>query len=182
MTPSVGLSLKSSLYLRCALYIRGSALISESASSFNPLAIKERHPLFKEFIVSHLFPVKNYSLFRALEQSGGLRDMPRCDTVIKAPSDGCSRIVLCSPEVLHAARQLTELDVVRVRIAFPLSPLQSDFVGWNRSAKLEIYDVAGTLAREPELLTQVPPAISTAIEVELLVQLLKTKDVHVPMV
>lgn len=131
---------------------------------------------------NHLFPVKMAGIIKYLAntETFNLRYSPA--GTINAPDDGKFRVLVCSSELNHAIKNepdFKDLDQfgLRKRIAVPSD---ASFLGLCEETMFEVYDIDGVLIKS-EKLCQVTGYLAAALEVELLVMMLKHNGVDITM-
>lgn len=128
--------------------------------------------------MSHLFPVKAYSLANALrDRSDKLQEYNHeCRGMALGKGDGRMRMVLSTPEVMREVCQFFGLKDCRVRFAF-----DEEYYLRPDMPCLEVYNTEGALVAEPMDVSKLSDALSNAIQVEIFYFLLKTQGLNVPM-
>jgi hypothetical protein len=126
--------------------------------------------------MSHLFPVKVFSMISAMSTLGVTDSMRKIP--VNSPEDGMTRLVLSSPEVFSAVKKKIKLKDFRVRFAF-INNLD-DFLSVVDKAQIEFYNLEGNLI-EAIPLDKTDALLSCAIQVEIFQELLRAKKVDIPL-
>jgi hypothetical protein len=127
--------------------------------------------------------MSNSSLFyvKALAIADHLRGIPdvlqayqqECRGMKLGGDDGYTRLVLSAPNVASLVRETFKLRDFRVRFAFATKADDA------RAPQLEIYNVDGTPFCAPIPAHELPRELSLAVECELMVLLLRSKDIAI---
>lgn len=93
--------------------------------------------------------------------------------------DDYNRVVLSTPEVVQAVRKEYKLTHCRIRFAF--AKTENSYPMRIAAPRLEVYTLEGEPAFEPISLDKLPLELSTAVEVELMYLLLRSRGIEISM-
>lgn len=132
--------------------------------------------------MSTLFPIKLHALLTHLDKKGLIVELnkPALAMEVNAPADDLVRLVLFSPGVHTAIKGLFNFENGYYRIRFAIPPVISELFMRSYEARLELYDTKGEPIGQPLLVKDMPQALSSAIESELMGVLLKTCGIIIP--
>ena len=126
--------------------------------------------------MSHIFPLKVFSLVSALKEIDYFSRFQHMQ--VQSPNDGMLRCAFLSPEVRFAVQEMTDLPDFRMRMAVPDT---RDFLMTCEKSQFELYAIDNTPVIKPIKFTQLGNHLACAIEAELFRELLEAKGLNIPL-
>lgn len=131
---------------------------------------------------NHLYPVKMAGIIKYLMSTEVFDNRRSPNDTIKSADDGKFRVLICSSELNSAIKvepDFKDLDQygLRKRIAVPM---EGTLLGLCEGTMFEVYDIHGNLIKS-EKLCEVRGYLAAALEIELLVMMLKHNGLEISM-